>query len=973
MTSPIAWILSLRLAAFITIVTILVGTASYFYTMALTEELVREKLQKYNHERGLRESALFLETEASQARFQKEYLERYRRMGDRDPKAWFDVNMEKHPEDGTYRSKSELYHGSDLELGRRDHSVSIYVGSETELTPEVRRALAIGYDMVNQHGPAWRKPFVDLYFASPEKTRVSYWPGTPLGLMMDDKVDWLAEEWMAITMKGKNPEREQKWSTILFDEHNRNGMVSGVTPLDIDGKQVGMVGTNLQLDDLIRRMTNEVLPGTYNILMQADGRVIMHPHMVEKIIASKGRLNAMSVEEGVLSRIFEHARSATYPAVIDSTENNQFLAVTRIEGPEWFFITVYPKSLLTAVALRTAGFTFLFSVIFQIVMVLIILLVLKRKLVGPLGRLTQIIRGFNIGGGLVPDQMDTFVSTVGEHNVHPDEIVLLSSSFNEMCANLRMTYSKLERSKRDLNQSNLDLSVSIAFLDTIISESPVGITIYDGAGECIEANKAIADMVGASKLQLLEQNFRTVKSWKESGLLEAANRALDENEIVRIEIDIDSTFGKQVFFDCQLVPFQNGDERNLMVMFSDISERKQGEVEQMRLQQELQQAQKMEALGQLTGGIAHDFNNIIGIIMGNSEMALSRYGDEIPEKMVNYLKTTMKASERAKDMVAQMLVFSRSGSEDSDPLQFAPLIKENVKMLHSILPSSIRIELSCEEDLPSILMHPTKMQQLMMNLCINARDAMGGIGTLTIGLKWHRDIDEKCSVCHKQVKGDWIELKVSDTGCGIDPESLNRIFDPFYTTKEIGKGTGMGLSVLHGIVSSHEGHVLVESDPGVGTTFRILFPPVAEEVPASDEFNRSSDLLLHGAGEDVLIVDDEPDLAEYIGDLLELHNYHATIKTDSLEALRMFQKDPDKFSLLITDQTMPGLTGVELVEQLREIRSDFPAILCTGYSDSINKDDAERRSICFLGKPIDADKLIQSAGELLGSTASKLI
>ncbi|MCP4996944.1 MAG: response regulator [Gammaproteobacteria bacterium] len=941
--------------------------------MALAEGMVREKLQKFNHQRGLRESTLFLESEAFQARFQKEYIERYRRMGDKDPKAWFDAYMEKHPEDGTYRSKPELYHGSDLELGRRDHSISIYVGSETKLTPEVRRALAIGYDMVNQHGPAWRNPFMGLYFASPEKTHVSYWPGTPQGLIMDDKVDWHSEEWMAITTNGENPGREQKWSATLFDEHSGNWIVSGVTPLDIDGKQVGMVGTDLLLDDLISRTTDEVLPGTYNILLQADGRVITHPHMAEKVIASKGQLNAKDAEDGVLSRIYEHARGAAYPVVIDSTENNQFLAVTRIEGPEWFFITVYPKSLLKAAALRTAGFALLFGMILLIVMVLIILLVLKRKLVGPLGRLTQIMRGFNVGGGLVPDQMDTFVSTVGELDMHTNEIGLLSASFNEMCANLRMTYSELERSKRDLNQSNLDLSASIAFLDTIISESPVGITIYDGAGECIEANKAIADMVGASKFQLLEQNFRTVKKWKESGLLEAANRTLEENEIVRIEIDIDSTFGKHVFFDCQLVPFQNGDERNLMVMFSDISERKLGEVEQMRLQQELQQAQKMEALGQLTGGIAHDFNNIIGIIMGNSEMALNRYSDEIPEKMVNYLKTTMKASERAKDLVAQMLFFSRSGSEGSEPLQFASLIQENVKMLHSILPSSIRIGLSCEEGLPSILMHPTKLQQLMMNLCVNARDAMDGIGTLTIGLRWHRGIDEKCSACHKQVKGDWIELKVTDTGCGVDPESLGRIFDPFYTTKDIGKGTGMGLSVLHGIVSAHGGHVLVESDLGIGTTFRILFPPVAEEVPVSDELSQSVNQYSHGAGEDVLIVDDEPELAEYIGDLLELHNYHATIKTDSQEALSLFQENPDKFSLLITDQTMPGLTGVELVEQLRKIQSNFPAILCTGYSDSIDKDGAEGKNICFLGKPIDADKLIQSAGELLGSTASKLI
>ena len=406
-------------------------------------------------------------------------------------------------------------------------------------------------------------------------------------------------------------------------------------------------------------------------------------------------------------------------------------------------------------------------------------------------------------------------------------------------------------------------------------------------------------------------------------------------------------------------------------IFSDITSIKQSEAEKERLQRELSQARKMEALGQLAGGIAHDFNNVLGIIMGYIDMALDRYSHEAPEKMVSYLETAMQASERGKDLVTQMLTFNRSDNWDERPLQFGPLIKENLKMLQSILPSSIKIKLNCENDLPSIVMDPAKLQQLIMNLCINAKDAMDGAGTLTINLGWHRDIDTECACCHKWIKGDWIELSVTDTGSGMTPEILEHLFEPFYTTKAVGKGTGMGMSVLHGIVSGHRGHSLVETEMGKGTTIRLLFPPAVVETlekPETPDLDQSLDVVLQGAGRHILVVDDEPMLAEYIGNLLELHGYQPTIKTDSQQALKLFQAEPDKFALLVTDQTMPGLNGLELINQLREIRPGLPVILCSGFSESINAHDAENMGICYLAKPVKADRLLHSAGELLGLT-----
>ena len=490
-------VVCLRLAVLITLVTVCAGIASYFYSMASTEELVREQLVKYIGERGLRESALFLESDAYQARFQKEYIERYKRMGDEDPVEWFEEHLEKRPEDGTYRSKPELYHGKDRELGRRDVSASMMIGADTEITPEVRRALAIGYDMINQYGPAWRKPFDDLYFSSPEKTSVSRWPGTPWGLMMDDKVEWRDEEWFAITTVAKNPERRQRWSGVLFDERNGQWMVSGVTPLDVDGKQVGMVGTDLLLDDIVERTIDETLSGTFNMLLQADGRVIAHPHKVEEIIAEKGMLTASTSADERLRRHYELARTvASFPFVIDNGIDDELVAVTRIKGPEWYFITIYPKALLADRALRSAGFILLSGMASLTAMLLVIWFVLKRSVVYPLGLLTRAVRDFDIPRGQWPERLDGFADTASSLSPRPDEIGLLAGSFVDMGAHLRKTYDEQEASKKDLKEREERYRA-------VISTSHDGFWTVDMTGRLIEVNDAYVQRSGYSREELL--------------------------------------------------------------------------------------------------------------------------------------------------------------------------------------------------------------------------------------------------------------------------------------------------------------------------------------------------------------------------------------------------------------------------------------------------------------------------------------
>ncbi|HEY9050875.1 MAG TPA: ABC transporter substrate binding protein [Gammaproteobacteria bacterium] len=404
-----------------------------------------------------------------------------------------------------------------------------------------------------------------------------------------------------------------------------------------------------------------------------------------------------------------------------------------------------------------------------------------------------------------------------------------------------------------------------------------------------------------------------------------------------------------------------GNMTSLVGVIHDITERKVAETEQERLQRELAQARKMEALGKLTGGIAHDFNNMLAIIIGYTDLAMDRFRDTLEPGMLAYLQNIEQASYRARDLVSKMMVFSRSGKSESTALHLDLAVKDIIEMLRSIIPSSIKIDLICEDNLPKIVMDPVQLQQIMMNLCINAKDAMNGKGTLNISLGWHRNINNECAACHKHIKGNWIDLTVSDTGSGMAPEVVERIFEPFFTTKEVGLGTGMGLSILHAIVDNHHGHILIETELSRGTSFHLLFPP---DLHGSENNIAESEGAYvskhHGQGESILIVDDEVALTDLLADLLNNHGYKCTVYNRSMEALAHFESQPESIDLVITDQTMPELTGMEMITLMRQLRPECPVILMTGYSEAVDKQRADKMGIdSFIDKPINNTQLLE--------------
>lgn len=414
------------------------------------------------------------------------------------------------------------------------------------------------------------------------------------------------------------------------------------------------------------------------------------------------------------------------------------------------------------------------------------------------------------------------------------------------------------------------------------------------------------------------------------------------------------------------------DEQNTLLV-KEIEERKQAEAQQFGLQKQLQQAQKMEAIGQLTGGIAHDFNNMLASIMGYTGLAQERFGCD-NDKLSEYLNEVNQASERARDLIAQMLAFSRGGTSQSQALYLEPLVKEAIKMLSSTMPSSIVVQTDFVSDLPKIMMDPVQVQQIVMNLCINARDAMHGDGRLIVAINIvNFERGQNCISCIKLIQGNYVELKVKDTGHGIDADILARVFDPFFTTKDIGKGTGMGLSMVHGIVHEHGGHILVESGLGEGTTFRLLFPSIQEKQNQekenihvlSGQDNKKNEITRH-----ILIVDDENSVARFLREFLQVQGYKVTVMTDSESALALFKENPDLYDLVVTDQVMPKLTGMEMSKAMLGLRPKLPIIMCTAYDKDIEESKVKAAKIGvqkYISKPINPSTLLNTIGDLVES------
>jgi len=444
---------------------------------------------------------------------------------------------------------------------------------------------------------------------------------------------------------------------------------------------------------------------------------------------------------------------------------------------------------------------------------------------------------------------------------------------------------------------------------------------------------------------------------KADEFLKFIRKTLDENQTNTIEYSL-SINNKIMWFEGRATPKS---ENTVLYIGRDITLQKQREAEKINLEKQLRHTQKLETIGTLAGGIAHDFNNILAPIMGYTEMAMLKLIKTEP--LYRNLQNVLNGAHRAKELVEQILLFSKQNEKKRTHIRLQTLIKEALKLLRPSIPSTIEIRKNIDSRCPKILADSTQIHQVIVNLCTNAwqsMEAKGGV--LSIELKKTKVDNVLAKLYPYLVEADYACLSIVDTGVGMDANIMERMFEPFYTTKSVDKGTGLGLSVVHGIVHSHNGEIIVDSELKKGTKIRIYLPLAG-----------SSDLLAEPKTEEIIrgveyimIVDDEPSILEMLKDMLEHFGYKTETFKTAIDAIKAFNQAPNKFDLVLTDLTMPKITGLELADRLHQIIPDFPVIIMTGFGDNIAEVTKERysikRTIC---KPIIIKELTGSIRDIL--------
>jgi PAS domain S-box-containing protein len=518
-----------------------------------------------------------------------------------------------------------------------------------------------------------------------------------------------------------------------------------------------------------------------------------------------------------------------------------------------------------------------------------------------------------------------------------------------------------ERLVKKLEKKMWDLEISEARYSSLINDaldtSRVGLFILDRDFKIVWMNKAMECYFGLQREQVLGNDKRQLIQKQIKDIMEDPERFSDRV----LTAYANNTYIEN--FECHVLPDENRGECWLqhwsqpihsglyaggrVEHYYDISKSKRAEKEKKRLQAKLLQTQKMESIGTLAGGIAHDFNNILTVILGFTELAIVQANKG--EVSLENLQEVLMAGMRAKDLIKQILAFSRQNEQEFRPVRVKLIAKEVLKLLRSTLPTTIEIRENTQSD-SLVMADLAQIHQVLMNLCINAGQAMqktGGI--LEVGLADVRLDSEFASKHPDVIPGSFLRLTVSDTGHGMPPDIIDRIFDPFFTTKEKGGGTGLGLAVVHGIVKSLKGIITAYSQPEKGTTFNIFLPVLEREA----EREKKTEEPLPTGTERILFVDDEPPLLDLGKKILEPLGYQVEVRSSAVEALELFKAHPERFDLVITDMTMPNMTGDRLSEELMAIRPDIPVILCTGFSTNMDEKKAKAMGIrTFTFKPI---------------------
>ena len=561
---------------------------------------------------------------------------------------------------------------------------------------------------------------------------------------------------------------------------------------------------------------------------------------------------------------------------------------------------------------------------------------------------------------------DTTVSVSGN-----DEITHLAESYNQMIFHINKAFALRDSSKAEIVSLNEKLEERIQERTKLLKQAQhiaqIGNWVWYVEENSLYWSDEVYQICGVElgNFILTYEGFLNVVHPKDVAMVEQGiEDAFKNNANYKVEHRIILPNGEVRWVREEAIPEVDSDGKRIKMtgILQDITNQKNDIKEKEKLERELQQMQKMESLGQLTGGIAHDFNNMLAIILGYNELAQVVANSTDNEQLKKYLEQIEISSRRASDLIGQMLAFSRIDDvTKKENISLISVLSEIGFMLKPLLSSSIVLNV-LNTDMDFIITADTAMlNQVIINLCLNAKDAMPDKqGQIDIEVS-HVTLDNiNCSSCFNPIAGEFIQISIKDDGSGMSKEALQRIFEPFFTTKEVGEGTGMGLAMVHGIMHKHQGHLIVESIVDLGSTFKLLFPMLRGEqkntLIKNDVLQRGD---VSGCEGNILIVDDEVAVSLFLKEYLEDKGYKAAVINDSREALEYFIKNNKNIELVISDYTMPGLTGFQLAQYMLTYDPDMPIILCSGYSEDINKDKALSANIkTYIEKPINTDLLL---------------
>jgi len=531
-----------------------------------------------------------------------------------------------------------------------------------------------------------------------------------------------------------------------------------------------------------------------------------------------------------------------------------------------------------------------------------------------------------------------------------DEIGRLARAFQDVFGTLARTTEHLRKSQ--------------AQLQAIMDNSPALVTLKRQDGTYLMANRQFEEIFHKRPEEIIGKTCYDLCSREVADLITAHDRTVFQDEKPRqYEEQFLINDEEHVFLTVRFpLPSPENDASTLCCIATETTELKRIEIERVKLEEQLRQAQKLESIGQLAGGVAHDFNNMLTGMIGFSTLALRDMPENHPVR--NYLEIIKETGERAANLTNQLLAFSRKQILEMQKIQLNELFRNLSKMLKRLIGEHVHIELSFEPDLPLVLADPTQMEQILMNLTVNARDAMPKGGWIRIKTAYVEVSTMEAQAIGEIKSGDYVRITVEDTGEGMSPEIRERIFEPFFTTKQVGQGTGLGLSTVYGIVKQHKGYIHVESEIGKGTRFTLYFSPYRERVESSSGKNRDNSGIQKGSGT-ILAVDDEKIIREFTRATLAPLGYRILTAESGREALRICEGTEEKIDLLLTDMVMPGMGGPELAGAIQEKRPGIKVLFMTGYTDAHPALDKDNPNTDLILKPLTPETLSKKVEEML--------